>query len=231
MTRILNVIRMQLVNRAAFVWIPVIILFGSLTMTLAIYAIIASSGIPGPYYGGGAQAPLWYFGVVGIQALALTFPFSQAMSVTRREFFLGTILTAMLTSAVLAAVFVVGGFLEEATAGWGMEGYFFLLPWVWEAGPAAAGLFFFSLTLTFFIVGFWVATVYRRFGSLALTVLLVGLGALLVAALFVIARLNAWAEVFTWFAELGALGLGLRGLVVVVVLGGVSFLTLRRATV
>ena len=82
-------------------------------LALAIYAMLANAGVDGPKYGGGAQAPLWYFLVVGIQALTLTFPFSQAMSVTRREFYLGTLLTAALTSAILAGIFVVGGFIEQ----------------------------------------------------------------------------------------------------------------------
>ena len=70
-----------------YIWIPLIILVGALVLTLAIYAILAGNGAPGPFYGGGSQAPLWYFLIVGIQALTFTFPFSQAMSVTRREFY------------------------------------------------------------------------------------------------------------------------------------------------
>ena len=87
--RTLSVVRMQLINKQTYIWIPLIILGGAFVLAMAIYAILAGSGVPGPFYGGGAQAPLWYFGIVGIQALTLTFPFSQAMSVTRREFYLG----------------------------------------------------------------------------------------------------------------------------------------------
>ena len=59
------------------------------------------------------------------------------MSVTRREFYLGTLLTAALTSAILAGIAVVGGLVEQATDGWGMNGWFFGLPWIWEAGRSA----------------------------------------------------------------------------------------------
>ena len=34
-------------------------------------------------------------------------------------------------------MFVVGGFIEELTGGWGLNGYFFRLAWVWENGAAA----------------------------------------------------------------------------------------------
>ncbi len=228
MSRTVNVVRLQLVNRMTYVWIPLIILAGSFLLALAVYLTLYSSGLPGPFYGGGAQAPLWYFGIVGIQALTLTFPFSQAMSVTRREFYLGTLLTAALTSLILAAIFIAGGFIEIATNGWGVNGWFFRLDWVWESGPAAAGLFYFSTAMMFFVVGFWAATIYKRFGSLGLTIVLVGLGVLFVIGMFIVGRLNAWGSVFGWFAEQGALGLSLWGLLVIAALAGISFLTLRR---
>lgn len=229
MSRTLNVVRMQLVNRQTYVWVPLIVLTGALLITLAIYAILANAGATGPKYGGGAQAPLWYFGVVGVQALTLTFPFSQAMSVTRREFYLGTLTTAVLTAAILATVFVIGGYIEQATNGWGMNGFFFYFPQMWEIGPIGAGLSFFTIALMFFVVGFWAATLYKRFGGVAVTVILVGIGALLVAAMYLIGRLDAWAQVFTWIGDQGAVGLSLWGLLVIVALAAISFLTLRRA--
>ena len=228
MSRTLNVVRLQLVNRMTYVWIPLLILGAAFLMALAIYAILYTSGIEGPFYGGGAQAPLWYFGIVGIQALTLTFPFSQAMSITRREFYLGTLLTAVLTSLILALIFVVGGYIEILTDGWGVNGWFFGQPWTWEAGPAGAGLFFFTTALLVFVIGFWCATIYKRFGALGLTILLVGLGALLVLGLYLVGRANAWGSLFGWFATQGPVGLALWGLVVIVVLGAISYGTLRR---
>ena len=229
MSRTANVVRLQLINKQTYIWVPLMVLGGALLITIAIYAILRASDIPpGPLYGGGSQAPLWVFFFVGIQALTLSFPFSQALSITRREFYLGTVLTAALASVLLGVVFVVGGFIEELTDGWGLNGYFFRLDWVWENGAAAAGLFYFTLALMCFVLGFWFATIYKRFGSLGLTTTLVGLGVLLVAALFVIGQANAWVQVFTWFAEQGALGLTLWGLLVIAVLTAVSYLTLRR---
>ena len=229
MSRVLNVVRMQLVNRQTFIWVPLIILGGAIAISLAIYAILSGAGIEGVKIGGAAQAPLWYFLAVGIQSLTLSFPFSQAMSVTRREFYLGTLLTAAGTSAVLAIVFVLGGLLEQATNGWGLNGYIFYLPWVWEAGPLAAGVAYFALAMLLFIIGFACATVYKRFGPLGLTIVLVGTGVLFVALLWLVGRTNAWAGVFGWIMTQGALGLALWGFLAAVVLAGLSYLTLRRA--
>lgn len=228
MNRTLSVVRLQLVNRMTYIWIPLLILVGAWVLSLAIYAMLSSSGVPGPFSGGGSQAPLWYFMVVGIQALTLSFPFSQAMSVTRREFYLGTLLTAGLTAAILASVFVVGGLIELATNGYGMNGYFFHVEWMWAPGWWAAWLTYFAIAMLLFVVGFWAATIYKRWGSLAVTLVLVGLGALLVGAMWLVGRLDAWGQVFGWLAAQGSLGLTLWGALLIAVLAGSSFLTLRR---
>ncbi len=229
MNRTLSVVRMQLINKQTYIWIPLLILGGAFVLAIAVYAILVGSGVPGPFYGGGAWAPLWYFGIVGIQALTLTFPFSQAMSVTRREFYLGTLLTAALTSAILAAIAVVGGLIERATNGWGLDGWFFGLPFIWESGPIGAFLFNFVVALLFFVIGFWAATIYKRFGALWLTVVLAGVGALFVFGLWIVGRFDAWGVVNEWIAAQGVTGLSLWGLVLAAVLAASAFLTLRRA--
>jgi len=229
MSRTLNVVRMQLINRQTYIWIPLIILGASFAITLAIYGILLTAGVETVKFGGGAQAPLWYFLAVGVQALTLSFPFSQAMSVTRREFYLGTVITAALTSALLALIFVVGGLVEQATGGWGMNGYFFALDWVWADGPLVAGVFFFVLAMLFFVIGFGSATVYKRFGALWLTLVYVVIAVLLVGVLWLIGRTDTWVEVFGWFAEIGSGGLTLLMVGATLLVGATSFPVLRRA--
>ena len=229
MNRTLNVVRLQLVNRMTYIWIPLIILVGAWALSLAIYAMLSGNGVPGPFSGGGSQAPLWYFLAVGVQALTLSFPFSQAMSITRREFFLGTLLTAALTAAILSTVFLLGGLVETATGGYGMNGYFFRVEWMWAPGWWAAWLTYFAIAMIMFVIGFWAATIYKRWGTIAITLVLVGLGALLVGAMWLVGRLDAWGQVFTWFATQGTLGLTLWGILLIAVLARTSFLTLRRA--
>jgi hypothetical protein len=230
MNRTLNVVRLQLINRQTFLWLPLIILFGALGLSLLVYGIIAAAGVDGVKISGGAQAPLWYFGVVGAQALTRTFPFSQAMSVTRREFFTGTLLTAGITAVVLSIVFVAGGLVEQATNGYGMNGYFFYMPWLWEAGPFAAGVTFFAVAMFFFVIGFWGATIFKRFGALVTTVTLVGAGLLLVVLIGIVTLTRSWPAVIEGGATLGAFGMALWGLVLIAALASSSFLTLRRAT-
>ena len=227
MSRIGTVTRMQFVNRWTFIWIPLIILGGALVVTLLIYSVIPGSG---PKFGGGAQAPMWYMLSAGIMAMAATFPFSQAMSVTRREFYIGTLSAGAITAGIMALIFVVGGFIEDATNGWGLNGYFFRLNWLWESGPLIAGLFYFSMTMTLFAMGFFCATVYRRWGAPTLTIALVSLGIVLVAVLFFIGKFELWGAVAEFFMNAGVTGLTFMLLGLAIVLAVAAYLPLRRST-
>lgn len=227
MSRTLNVVRMQLINRQTYLWMPLIILGGALVLSLLVFALIPTDEIK--IAGGAPFAPLWYFMVIGVQALTFTFPFSQAMSVTRREFFFGTVLTAGLTALILAAIFVAGGYVEQWTHGWGLNGFFFYFEWIWQAGPLAAMLFYFTVAMVFFVTGFWAATIYKRFGGVWLTIVLTGVGLLLVAAIWLAGRFEAWGRMLATIWQLSALDVAAWGIGLVAVLAGIAFLTLRRA--
>ncbi|WP_221584735.1 hypothetical protein [Microbacterium sp. G2-8] len=224
--RILNVIRMQFINTQTFVWVPLSVLGGTIVISLAIFAMIPTDE---PMWGGGAQAPMWYFAVIGVQALTLTFPFSQAMSVTRREFYLGTLAAAAVSAAGLATAFVLIGLFELATDGYGINGYVAHLPWLWEPGIWAAWLTYFTVMMFVFVVGFWAATIYKRWGTMVLTIVLMAIGLALVGLGFLITRMEWWGSVFQWFGESGPVLLTLYGLALTVILAGGSSLTLRRA--
>ncbi|KAB1866371.1 hypothetical protein F6A08_00620 [Microbacterium algeriense] len=225
MMRTFNVIRLQLINKGTFVWYPLIILAGAVVVSVLIYAMIP---VDTPKYGGGGQAPLWYFFAVGMSAMTLTFPFSQAMSITRREFFFGTMLTAILASALMGVLFLIGGGIEVATNGYGVNGYVFYLPWLWDAGPLGAFVVYFTLALFFFVLGFTGATIYKSWGQLVLLIVSIGLSLVLIGLLFVAARMDLWNEIGAAIMDLGAVGLALWGLLLTAVFTGVSFLAFRR---
>lgn len=226
MLRALKVVRLQLINKQTYIWVPLVVLGGSLLISILIYAMIP---IDEPKYGGGSQAPLWAFLFVGIQAMTMSFPFSQALSITRRDFYLGTLVTAAITAVILGAVFIIGGLIEQATNGWGVNGWFFYLPWVWEAGPLAAGFVYATLTMLIFIIGFTSATIYKSWGAVVLSIIGIALALVVVGLVFLVTRLELWVDVWLGILQLGALGLALWGLVAIAVLAGVSFLAFRRA--
>jgi len=226
MSRTLNVVRLQLINKQTFIWVPLIVLVAATVVSILIYAMIPGGG---PKYGGGGQAPLWVFFAVGLSAMTMTFPFSQAISITRREFFVGTLITAVMGSAFMGVLFLIGGGIEMVTNGWGVNGYVFHLPWVWEAGPLGAFVVYFTLALFFFIVGFTGATVYKTWGPVVVTASSIALALVLLAIVFAITRLELWGETMAGIMQLGALGIALWGLVAVAAFALISFLAFRRA--
>lgn len=230
-SRTLGVVRLQFMNTQTFVWMPVLVLGGVWLITLLIYWIISASGVEGPMYSGGSQAPLWYFAVVGAQAMNRTFYFSQAMSLTRREFYLGSLVAAGISAVGISVVFMFLGLVEQATDGYGINGYFAYLPWVWVGGPLAAGLTYFVLTMLTFILGFWFAIVLKRFGVLILTTALLVIALALLGGAALISLNTAWPQVWTWFADVQSMGLTLWALGACVVFAAGSYLTLRRLTV
>ncbi|MFE6735895.1 hypothetical protein [Microbacterium sp. NPDC057650] len=225
MRRTLNVVRLQMINKSTFIWVPLIVLASAVVVSVLIYAMIP---VDTPKYGGGGQAPLWVFFAVGISAMTFTFPFSQAISITRREFFIGTMIAAVLGSAFMGALFLIGGGIEKLTDGYGVNGWVFYLPWLWEAGPVGAFTVYFTLALFCFVLGFTGATIFKRWGSLLLTVAGVGVLVVLVGVVFLVTRLELWDQVWTGVMQLGAFGLALWGLALTVLLMGISFLTFRR---
>lgn len=227
MNRTLNVVRLQFVNKQTYLWVPLIVLGGAVVISWLIFTLIGSDEA---IYGGGAQAPLWYFGVIGAQSLTLTFPFSQAMSLTRREFYLGTLAAAAISAAGLATVFVIGAALERATNGFGSNGYTFQLPIVADHAWWEAWLAYFVIAMFFFVIGFWAATIYVRFRGIVLAVVLLGLALLIIGGIWLVTRMDAWARVGAWFVEQGTVGVTAWAALLVVLLAGSSFLSLRRAT-
>lgn len=228
MSRVITAARIQLINQQTFIWVPLIVLAGAYAVCLALFWLIPADGIDA----GGAQAPLWYFGVIGAQALTLTFPFSQAMSITRREFVLGTLLAASGTALMLSVLFVVGGVFEKWTGGYGGDHSFFRVPGLWSDGWAAAGVIHFVAAMAAFLVGFGFATVYMRFNAMVLTLTLTALGLALVAVGWILTEAGAWGSIGDWMADHGAIGVAtIWGIPLVAVLGVASYGMLRRATI
>lgn len=227
MSRTLSVARMQLVTKWTYVGSPLLILAVTFILSLAIFALIPVSA---PKFSGGSQAPLWYFMVLGIQGMTMAFPFSQALSISRRAYFQGTLGVFSALAVVMTVIYLLGAMVERATGGWGMNGYFFNIPWISEGPWYGTGVFFFAAMMLMFILGFWFATIFKRWGTTGLLVSLIGTGVLLVGIIAVTTVNEWWGSVGAWSSEQSPLTLGLWAVVLSILLAGGSFLTLRRAT-
>lgn len=227
MPRLVNVVRLQLVNRQTFVGIPLMILGSAFVLSLFILALVPYTGIK--YAGGAAGAPMWYFSVVGAQALTLTFPFALSLGVTRREFHLGTFLTAAATAMGLAAIYCLIAIVERATNGWGMNSYF-SLPFLGADQLGTSFLAYFTATMLLFAIGYLGAAVFKRWGTAVLVFSIIALVAVLALAITLTARSGTLPGILAWFAALGIAGGAGLALLLVALLWLASYLLVRRLT-
>ncbi|WP_431711744.1 hypothetical protein [Glutamicibacter uratoxydans] len=230
MNRIINVARMQLINKWTFIGIPLVILFGAFLFTMAIFWLVRLGGGTEVMFSGGAQAPMWYFLALGIQSLTMTFPFSLAMSVSRRTFFLGTLMLFAVSALALSAFYYVMGLIETATNGWGLGGRFFALDWVANNNAFIQIMFYFVLMVLLFITGFWAATIYMRWRTTGLLIFFIVLGVALLGAAFYLTLAERWGEVWSWMVTWSAGGIALWGGVIALAMAAASYTTLRKAT-
>ncbi|TDU23368.1 hypothetical protein [Arthrobacter sp. JUb115] len=230
MNRIIKVARMQLINKATFIGIPLMILGASFLFTLAIWWLVRRNGSDEGLYSGGAQAPMWYFLALGIQALTLTFPFSMAMSISRRTFYLGTVALFSVCALVLSVFYYLIGLLEVATGGWGMGGQFFALQWIADNNWLVQILFYFVLMVLLFMVGFLIATIYMRWRTTGMVAFFTLLGVVVLGIIALFTFGNYWDQFWSWALTWTAAGITLWGGLVALLMAGGSYLTLRKAT-
>ena len=228
MNRALGVAKMQLINKWTFLGIPAVIIASSFLLSLVIFALIPNT--VGNKYSGAGQAVMWYFFGLGIQSLTLSFPFAQGLSVSRRNFFLGTVGLFTVLAAAISALYVVLGWVEQATNGWGLQGQLFALDWVADRSWFIQWFFYFVLMMFLFLLGFWAATVYKRWQATGTLIMCLSLAVLLVGAIALITLQGWWPAVGAWMVSLTPLSLGALALVFVLALGFAAYGTLRRAT-
>lgn len=93
----------------------------------------------------------WTFFGLGIQSLTLSFPFGQGLSVSRRNFFFGTVGLFTVLAAAISALYMVLGVFEKATNGWGLQGQMFGLAGVADRPWAIQWFFYFILMMFLFL--------------------------------------------------------------------------------
>lgn len=236
--RVWNVVRLHFVNRMIYLGIPWIIVGATWIVSMVIGILIVANstgtGRAKAFEGMGNSwavlSPLWYLVVVGVLAIAQSFPFALGLSVTRRDFYLGTALTFVVIGSGNALAFAVLTEIERATSGWGIGTRMFTALWFGSQPFLVNLLSYLVICLGVFFIGSCIATIYMRWRVVGMLVFWLGLVAALVIVGVVVTLANGWATLFESLVSLGVAGIFGWLAVLVAAAAVFGYLILRRAT-
>lgn len=229
---ILAVVRLLFVNKVQLIYTPLLGQLGVFLLNYAIWWVIrAADGKTAHLQYSGALGYIYVFSlVVAIQVILRTFPFSLGFGVTRRNFYVGTVLTFFVLSLFFSAVITVLGTIEIATNGWGLGGYLFAPAYFTNSFWLLRFVMYVCLFLFMFFVGAVFATVYMRWRAIGLLIFFFSLAVVLVGGIALVTLEYQWPAVGNWFVSNGTLGVVLWTLVPTAVAAIAGFLVLRKAT-
>jgi hypothetical protein len=231
MNRVLAVTRMQLVHPALTVGIPWAIVASSFAINLAIWGVgDVADQAPGDGSTGGLASLYITVLIVFIQTVTQMFPFALGLSLSRRDFYLGTAAAAGVQAVGYGVALTLLTAIENATDGWGMRLHFWA-PGALDVGNPALQFVVFTVPMVACaFAGMAIGVVFKRWGAsglylLSLTTLLAG-GLLAVWATWQ----QAWGDVFGWLGDRSVPSLTIAlPAVLALVLAALTFLGIRRA--
>lgn len=238
--RLIRVIKLHLVNPRNTVVMPALILGAIFVLSYAIWLLVqvnlsradAADASDGIQYSGASSWIFFYMLVVAVQAMNLTFPLALGYGSTRRDFYLGSVLTFVLLSAGWAVALTILSALESLTNGWGVGLRMFTAIYfgggetvIWQRL-----VIFFCVMLFFFFTGAAFASVYVRWKATGLIVSLILMAAVLVGLIALFTYTDSWDAVGEFFSHAQAIGVALWLLAPAAVFAVIGYLVLRRAT-
>ena len=230
MTALVKVARLHLVDRFSYTWLVWGILALTFVINLAIYAVIPLTQ-PGGNFTGALISIYIFMVVIGLQAATRFLPFALTLGVSRRTYYLGTVLLVVSLCALYAAILTALWALEGATSGWGLQLHFFRVPWILDGPWYQVLVTTFVLLALVFLFGLWAGLIYRRFGLIGTVAFLAVWSVLAVGAVLLVTWRQWWPAVGSYLSGLNVLAAsGMLALAAVAIAGG-GYLTIRRITV
>lgn len=228
MNTLVNVARYHLVDRLQYVVLPVGLTLFALLTNLAVFALLQEDQ---PNYTGGLLTLYIFMFICGTLSMTKSLPFGLALGMSRRTYYLGTIVLVVGLSALYAAGVTVLQAIESATGGWGINVNFFRVPWLLNGSWYLTLLTSFVLLVLMFVYGMWYGLVYRRWAVLGLSVFIAAQVLVLLTVVVVFTWTGTWPQLGRFLATLTSAGLS-GVLAILIVLAGIGgFTTLRRITV
>lgn len=226
MHRVASVMRMHSKDIWSWFIVPWLVMLSSFTVNFVI-----SFFMDEPLKTGGLSSIYIYMLVAGIITLAQTFPFALGMSVSRKDYYLGTSAMIILTSVGSAIMLFLLGLIEGWTGAWWSDLYFFNPPYLSD-GPLI-NQFIVSLVILLFMYysGIVIAAIHKRTGRNGMFIVAAFLLMVSTVLGFLANYFNWYPSIFHWMGEQSAVDYALWMLPFIVLFAVGSYLLLRRATI
>jgi hypothetical protein len=244
MSTLVKVARYHLVQPYQYLVVPWGILAFSFAVNMIVFgmipvghpAVLTANGVASEANTGGrgtaALASLFiFFLVLGVQSIGRSFPFGLTLGVSRRSYYAGTALLAVVLACADGLALAALQAIERATDGWGVHMSFFRVPYLLDGPWYQTWLTSFVALTLLFVYGMWFGIVHRRWNLLGTLAFIAAQVIVLLAAALDVTWLHGWAGVGHFFTGLTVAGLtGLLAVLAVALLVG-GHATIRRATV
>ena len=194
MTRILDVARVHTIAWVSQLAWPWGIMAISLGVNLLIFASIDEAA-PGKNTTGGLASIYIVCSIVAATSISQVFPFALGMGVTRRTFYLATVLVNVVQAVAYGVLLYLLNLIEGATGGFGIQLRFFRIPYV-DVDNGLLQIAVYAVPFLFLnFVSIFVAVWYVRFGMNRL----LGAGAALILVAGLLTALVIWQD---WFGDI-----------------------------
>ncbi|MEV6906306.1 ABC transporter permease [Amycolatopsis sp. NPDC051071] len=228
MNTLVTIARYHLVDRLQFLVLPVGVTFFAFGVNLAIFATLQEDH---QNYSGGLFTLFVFMLVCGALSMTKSLPFGLALGVSRRSYYLGTVLLVAGLSALYSVGIVVLQAIEEATGGWGLNLNYFRVPWLLNGPWYLTLLTSFVLLTLMFMYGMWYGLIYRRAAVVGVVLFSAAQVLVLLGIVLLLTWTGSWSKLGTFFSTLTVGGMT-AVLAILVCLAGVGgFATMRRVTV
>lgn len=236
--RVPSAFRLQFAVPYSFIWLPMIIFvlawaFGYGVLILVDSQIPERVAAEEPLHAtGAAQATIWYLAFMAAYTASHTFPFSVALSYSRRVYLIGTYLTFLVVAAGYGVAAMLAYWVERATDGFGNHMYIFGSPSFEDGGGIfGVGAVAAVVALFFMCFGFFWAILYRRVTIPILWTVIIGVIVVILGTIALITVNEWWPHVGEWIDAQNAFTLAGWGLLATVLLGLLNYALIRKATV
>jgi hypothetical protein len=225
-SRVIAMTRLQLTVNPLLVVLPIIVVWASFAVTR-----LSVIGVQEPNVRLGGLMSI-YFVQLGLAAVGgyQSFGHAVGLNVTRRAFYLASVLTGVLQSVLYGLMLYLAGILERATDGWGARLRFFdPTPLTSSNSPVTVLVYAVPLLFTT-LVGLFLGALVKRFGPRNVILLSVAAALVLGLVAALITYLDGWAPIVGWLARQSPRAILTGWLLVPTALAGAGgWLVLRRA--